>query len=373
MCREVTKHVLAVLVAVAEYQSSCGKKKGSEKMTPNLFDYATKELSQDAFLCWLLAWADEECRDADSTLHALGLSLLNRVLGLHGKAQRECVTVRVHRQLLRADIVAEVGSDTVLLIEDKVHAGLHGDQLERYRREMEKEFGGRELLPVFVKTGDQSSYEEAERSGYRLLLREHILDLLRPWRDRTSNAIFADFLANLESREALVESYATTPVAQWTKQWDPWIGFYKRLQRELRDREFVWNYVPNASGGFVGAWWHFVKWTDPNGRARNVYLQIEQGPLCFKIEVDDVDVNDAQRAGLRDDWCGRILEKAKEAGVAAMRPAKMGSGTWMTVAKVELGDWMAVRPDGLLDLAATLTKLGEAAMIVDRAASTPRP
>jgi len=230
----VTKHVLAVLVPVAEYQSQimaetraaedlqersknscCGKKKGSEKMTPNLFDYATKELSQDAFLCWLLAWADEECRDADSTLHALGLSLLNRVLGLHGKAQRECVTVRVHRQLLRADIVAEVGSDTVLLIEDKVHAGLHGDQLERYRREMEKEFGGRELLPVFVKTGDQSSYEEAERSGYRLLLREHILDLLRPWRDRTSNAIFADFLANLESREALVKSYATTPVAQW--------------------------------------------------------------------------------------------------------------------------------------------------------------
>ena len=45
---------------------------GSEQMTPNLFDYATKELSQDAFFCWLLAWADEECRDADSTLHALG-------------------------------------------------------------------------------------------------------------------------------------------------------------------------------------------------------------------------------------------------------------------------------------------------------------
>ena len=24
---------------------------------PNLFHYATSELSQDAFLCWMLAWA----------------------------------------------------------------------------------------------------------------------------------------------------------------------------------------------------------------------------------------------------------------------------------------------------------------------------
>ena len=28
----------------------------SEK--PNLFEYATSELSQDAFICWLLAWIE---------------------------------------------------------------------------------------------------------------------------------------------------------------------------------------------------------------------------------------------------------------------------------------------------------------------------
>jgi hypothetical protein len=53
--------------------------------------------------------------------------------------------------------------------------------------------------------------------------------------------------------------------------------------------------------------------------------------------------------------------------VAATR-SRMRSGTWMTVAKVKLADWMAVRPDGLLDLPATLTRLGEAAMVIDRAA-----
>lgn len=335
-------------------------------MAPNIFDYATTELSQDAFICWLLAWADSGCREVDPTLNALGLSLLNRALSLHGRAPLEAVAVRVHRQLLGADIVAEIGDGTVLLIEDKVHAGLHGDQLARYRREMEREFAGRDLLPVFLKTGDQSSYDEVEKAGYRLLLRDQMLDLLRPWRDRASNAILADFLASLERREAMVESYATKPVSQWTREWDPWIGFYKRLQRELLD-DLEWDYVPNASGGFVGAWWHFTKWGAPDGSTREVYLQIEQGPLCFKIAASDEDADISRRAGLRDGWRGRILEKASEAGVAAARPARMGNGVWMTVAKVELRDWMAVRPDGLLDLPATLAKLRDAAAVVDRA------
>jgi hypothetical protein len=37
---------------------------------PNLFDYATSELSQDAFVCWLAAWADPGCRAANEPLHA---------------------------------------------------------------------------------------------------------------------------------------------------------------------------------------------------------------------------------------------------------------------------------------------------------------
>ena len=49
-------------------------------MAPNLFYYATKELSQDAFICWLLAWANKECAREDAALNALGLSLAH-----HGK------------------------------------------------------------------------------------------------------------------------------------------------------------------------------------------------------------------------------------------------------------------------------------------------
>ena len=30
--------------------------------TPNLFNYATKELSQDAMICWIIAWAQTDAR-----------------------------------------------------------------------------------------------------------------------------------------------------------------------------------------------------------------------------------------------------------------------------------------------------------------------
>ena len=37
--------------------------------TPNIFDFATSELSQDAFLCWLIAWADSSQIENDETLN----------------------------------------------------------------------------------------------------------------------------------------------------------------------------------------------------------------------------------------------------------------------------------------------------------------
>ena len=153
-------------------------------MRPNLFQFATKELSQDAFICWLLAWADTKVAAEDKALNELGLSVVNHLLDICRAPQQQAPIVKVHRQLLRADIVAEVGDELVILIEDKIHAPLHGDQLVRYREEVQQRFKGKRILPVFLKTGDQCSYRDVENAGYQLLLRNQILALLRPWKQR---------------------------------------------------------------------------------------------------------------------------------------------------------------------------------------------
>jgi hypothetical protein len=241
----------------------------------------------------------------------------------------------------------------------------HGDQLIRYRRQIEEKFKGKRVLPIFLKTGDQSSYKDVEQAGYKLLLRAQFLGLLRPWRDRVSNAIFHDFLANLESRDTKIESYSTIPVSVWTGEWDPWIGFYKLLQREF-SAELEWDYVPNASGGFLGAWWCFKDWADYEGKIHKVYLQIEQGPLCFKIAVSE---EGADKADLRARWREQLATKAREIGIAIPQPPRMGSGWTMTVGRIELRDWMAEGSDRLLDVPRTLANLRDAASVLERATS----
>jgi hypothetical protein len=334
-------------------------------VAPNIFHYATKELSQDAFFCWLLAWADASNAGTDEALHGAGLAFLNALMGLHGEPPERGARVEIRQQLEGADIVAEVGERLLLLIEDKVHAGLHGDQLERYRKAMNRRYPGRTIVPVFLKTGDQSGYGDVTKAGYRLFLRDQLLCLLRPWRDRVSNAIFTDFIDDLERRHAEVEAYATTPVASWVEKGYPWVGLYKRLQCELS--HLGWAYVSNASGGFVGAWWHFRDCAALNAEAScKVYLQIEQGPLCFKIAVTDGDENRAQTRTL---YRARLEAAAREAVMPVMRPSRMGSGSTMTIGRIERAGWLAESPDGMLDLDQTLANLRAAASILDRVAS----
>ena len=332
-------------------------------MAPNLFEFATKELSQDAIICWLLAWGDEGCAQEDIHLHELGCTLVRRLLMMHDVQNSEPATVRVHRQLLRVDVVAEIGPDTVILIEDKIHAGLHGDQLVRYLQQLKEKFIGRRVLPVFLKTGDQSSYRDVEQAGYKILLRNDLLGLLRPRRDRISNSIFSDFLANLESREAEIESFATTPVSDWTSKWDPWIGFYKRLKHDVPGLE--WDYVPNANGGFLAAWWNIKDWMAPDSAIwSKVYIQIEQGPLCFKIAVGE---DETDRGSVRSRWHTQLMRSAQNAEIVINRPSRMGSGATMTVGKIELNDWMARDPSGQMDLPQTIARLQAAAAVLDKA------
>ena len=55
---------------------------------PNLFEFATKELSQDAFICWLLTWAHPRHRTDDEVLHRTGRALLEGLLAAGGSPRR---------------------------------------------------------------------------------------------------------------------------------------------------------------------------------------------------------------------------------------------------------------------------------------------
>jgi hypothetical protein len=328
---------------------------------PNLFHFATSELSQNALLCWLLAWADSRWKNLDPNLHRLGVRFVSALLALHDKKllMNGSLAIRVERQICRADIVAEINNAVIIAIADNTTTC--SDQGNHELMEsLGIKYPNREVLPVFITTGDQASYSGAHSPP---LLRAQLIALLHEdERLLSRNAILNDFCLFLEQRETDVQAWRYRPVVDWCRQYTPWIGFFQSLQTEFVDLD--WKHVPNAHGGFIGAWWNWRPWD--RWRGVQLYLQISHGPLQFRVsglQHSDNAILSCQEAALqlRRMGCVHKLEIEK---------TRLQRGETMTIAQIERDFWIAVRPDGLIDLTRTLDNLRLAASILE-SISTP--
>lgn len=325
---------------------------------PNLFSFAPSELSQDAILCWLISWSDQNLAEVDGPLYRSGCRFVNALLALHDVSEISISSVKVLRQFRHVDIVALINDRIALVIEDKTDSREHSDQLERYTEVIAGEYSDRTILPIYLKTGDQGDYSVALSAGYKIMRRRDLLKLLIEGRDDgVTNAIYLEFLAYLEARQAAAEAYKTT-LPPWTG--NTWQGLYEALSGTLPDLGF--GYVPTASGGFFGAWWHWRKWGDCD-----VYLQIEEQYLCFKIGMAGVIRQNAERGDLRDAWAARIREAATSTELEVIPPGRRGNGETMTCMRVASNQWLIPSEAGGVDLVAVTVKLQEAGTILDLA------
>jgi hypothetical protein len=318
---------------------------------PNLFDFATSELSQAAFICWLAKWADPAFREIDGPLHAAAVGFVSSLLEIgKGPPVPTIRTLEVHPQSEKIDVLLVLNGDTAIIIEDKTDTADHSDQLRRYRDAVVAAgFPPERIAAVYLKTGDQSSYQSANDAGYGQFLRPHFLAVLEHGeRLGVTNAIFTDFLAHLRSIEEAVQSFQTTPLRKWDAP--QWRGFFMALQKRLGYGD--WNYVANPSGGFMGFWWH--------GQG-DKYLQLENDKLCYKIAVPD----EAQRAAKWWEWHNALAAEGSACGVAVKKPVRR-PGRWMTVA-VHDGDYRQVDAEGRLDLDRTVDVLRRAEALMNAA------
>jgi len=230
---------------------------------PNIFRYATSELSQDAFLCWLLewgkpTWGEKERKNEDQALHRTALHFLQRLFEKGGKELPASVdSLDVRRQYKHMDIVITVNNEYVVIIEDKTGTADHSNQLQRYLDEIktngvaDRAYSVDAIVPIYLKTRDQSDYANVERSDYRVFERHDVLSVLEYGNDQgVRDSIFADYRRYLIGLEDAVASYANLPLDEWTG--DSWTGFFMKLKEEFR--QAGWGYVPNPSGGFMGFW-----------------------------------------------------------------------------------------------------------------------
>ena len=327
---------------------------------PNLFHYATSELSQDAFICWLAAWADPKYRNTDADLHEIGQQFVvsmicKQKVDYH---QSTLKTVKVRRQVGKLDVLIEVNEalpdKLAILVEDKTHTSNHSDQLRRYYDIVSKDYMSDEMVPLYFKTGYQSRFDTL--GVFKTYLREDFLRVLHANRENTDNAIFHDFRNHLESLESAIQQFSVKALKDWNG--NDWQGFYMVLYNEISNDGADWSYVANPSGGFFGFWWYFK---EVPGKQYMPYLQLEQDKLCFKIMVEGESI----RRNAREDAYESVQRTASQLSVNIERPERMGNGKFMTVARWK-EDYREIT-DGKLDMAATLKNLKKAQMIIDKA------
>ena len=338
---------------------------------PNLFDYATKELSQDAVICWLIKWSTAR---GDADLQALGRRFVESLLTscspsntplLGGQVQHVCIL----QQERRIDVLAQINRKHVLLIEDKTDSDPHGDQLCRYKKEV---LAGRttigavsdkDLFPVYLKTGNQSraSEQEIAHAGYGVFDRSKFLEVLNSYRgDHPIVSDFRSYLSRIERETKSCRSWRQGD--ERVDRWEPWQGLYRELEELMfsdRPRWNGWGYVPNRAGGFLGFWWK------PKGlqTACPAYVQLEWDKLCFKVEATAAST--ACQDKLKFEWCERLTRHANW----IVKPRVLRRGRTMTVAVANPDEgWLRYNDEGALDVTATVGLLREAECALQAAA-----
>jgi len=192
----------------------------------NLFEYATSELSQDAFIAWLATWADDKYNNSHSSLNKLAHEFIDVLTGNTGI---EVNSVKVRRQYENIDLVLILNNgDYLVCIEDKIDSKIHTNQLYRYKKNIESkeilkidgiEYPAKEIFFCYFKTGIVNTYLEPLAIDYNIVNIEVMLNLFEKHPDALENEILNDYFNHLKEIE--------------NQQEKSWYALYKRLYKEL--------------------------------------------------------------------------------------------------------------------------------------------
>lgn len=174
---------------------------------PNLFNYATKELSQDAFLCWALEWRNIRGHQMCEFAYLLLESFIKESIYKNQIDPLDIEKVEIKKQYKNIDILvlAKLKNGMILpiIIEDKIDTSEHDNQLERYREIIIKEYTNYpEPICIYYKTGYFFElYSEIEKHHYIVYDKLKILNILKIFEDFQMPLLFCDYYAHLVHKQ----------------------------------------------------------------------------------------------------------------------------------------------------------------------------
>ena len=260
----------------------------------NLFTYATSELSQDAFICWLLSHLYPENHGIDIAIESCAIEFVKR---FYSDFSGEASYFSINRQYRNIDVLVCI-NDKRIIIEDKTFTDSHDNQVNRYKETLMAEgILESDIICVFYKIIEQPHPEKDVNYEFT---RKELISIFEKYTKKTDNRIFCDYFDYLKSIDDKVLSYCHKSIDEW--DYYSYIGFFTMLQDTIfTHSENSWSYVNNPSGGFNCLWWVENSWNgllESNGLKQNgifsLYPQLEDNCIAIKIQANSsaTNVND---------------------------------------------------------------------------------
>lgn len=317
----------------------------------NLFGFATSELSQDAFICWLLNFAHKDHLDEDSVLTECAKEILAKILP---DEPNLLITADIERQYKKTDILIEVNEKHNIIIEDKTFSNVHDDQIKRYEKEL-KAVGRQNIKCVYYKIVEQA-HDEKDAINIK---RNDLIDIFRKYKDKTENTILKDYYDYLLFIDKDVNSYKNFSIADWRDKKHTYKGFFTHLvqnniiqtkEDSIINGNYNWKYISNPRCSFWGLWWYSIREevVESSGLKNNgineMYLQIEEyktkdtenndkiiNIIAIKI-VGDKNFNQSTRKEIFN-FCNNFCKNRKEP--AKFEKKKFRNGGHLTLGYIE--------------------------------------
>lgn len=334
---------------------------------PNLFNFATSELSQDAFLCYLFNYAKEEYRE-NIKEYKFANFILKEILKKCDLENLDIKSLDIKKQFYGIDILLIINEKNFIIIEDKTNTNERNKQLEGYRDKITQLFskkGIESLKTVYYKTGDESlnNIKIKKKNIDYVLMREEILKLMGNYDG--DNIIINDYIDNLKNLQNSRENFKNKDLRNEILNWNEIHGFYNALDQEFdkgilpEGVKFNWGYTANQNGGFMCYYFSNVVDFSTYG----IYSQIEATDnYNEKIDKNKLFLSKERLKYVVKVWSDNrnnkllypiydIFKEEWQNKIKIKRSSRFVAGSWMSVLIIE--DYLSLNEKGKIDVKET--------------------
>jgi hypothetical protein len=161
-----------------------------------IFDYATSVLPQDAFLTWLIQWADKDYRKIDSSLNTFAISFIQELLEKDNSYKVE--TIETGRHWNNIDVWAMVNFEYFIIFEDKKGTKEQSNLLHKYYEITKKHYVNQniEVKLIYFNMEEQGEHSNIKSTGFSFFKRGRMLEILNEYFEKTELEKQSDIISN---------------------------------------------------------------------------------------------------------------------------------------------------------------------------------